>query len=110
MSWVYGGVEAEVKAFLTPELQQPGGDKKLYMAAKKDAKEAARNTGWPAVLVGGVDVQEATDVMEDHMALLCREAVGAAAAATENGAQAGLKEAVRNITQLVAAESLATVA
>ena len=55
--------------------------------------------------MGGVDVQEATGVMEEHTALLCKEAVGAVAAATENGAQEGLKEAVKTITQLVAAES-----
>ena len=107
LSWVYGGVEAEVKAFLTPELQQPGGDRRLYMAAKEAAREAARNTTWPAMLLAGVDVQEATDAMEEHMALLCKEAVGTVAAATENGAQEGLKEAVKNIAQLVAAESKA---
>ena len=105
LPWVFGGVEAEVKAFLTPELQQPGGDRKLYMAAKEAAKEAARSTDWPAVLGAGVDVQESTDVMEEHMVLLCKEAVGTVAAATEHGAQEGLREAVTNIAQLVAAES-----
>ena len=38
LSWVYGGIEAEVKAFLTPELQQQDGDRALYLAATADAK------------------------------------------------------------------------
>lgn len=103
LSWVYGGVEAEVKAFLTPELQQPGGDRKLYVAAKREATEAARKTGWQSVLMGGVEVQTATEATGEHMGVLCREAVGAAAAATEEGAHGGLKEAVKGITQSVAA-------
>ena len=51
LSWVYGGVtvDAEVKAFLVPELQQPDGDKRLYDAARAEAKAVTRQSGWQTV-------------------------------------------------------------
>ena len=45
LSWVHGGAEAEVKTVLTPELQQPGGDKKLYVSVSQRPKRQQRRQG-----------------------------------------------------------------
>ena len=103
LPWVYGGVDAEVNAFLMPELQQQDGDKTLYTAARAEAKAVARQSGQQTVMPSGVETLRATPPMEEHTGLLCREARGVAAAATEEGAEEALEEVVKDITRMAAA-------
>ena len=105
LSWVYGGVEADVKAFLMPELQQPDGDKRLYEAARAEAKAVARQSWWQTVILRGVETLMATQAIGEHMGLLCKEARGAVAAATEEGAEEALAEVVKGITEMVAVKA-----
>ena len=44
---------------------------------------------------GGVETLRVTQAMEEHMGLLCREARGVAAVATEEGAEEALKQVVQ---------------
>ena len=101
---VYGGVEAEVEAVLVPELQQQDGDRTLYEAAraKAKAKAVAKQPGQQTTMPRGGEILRVTQVMEEHVELLCRETSGVAAAATEEGATDALKQVVKDITKMVA--------
>ena len=50
----------------------------------------------------GVETLKVTQAMGEHMELLCREARGVAAAATEEGAEEALKQVVQGIREMVA--------
>ena len=100
LSWVYGGVEADSDAFLTPELQQQGGDRALYETRRAEAK--TERSKQQTVMPNGVETLKVTQAMGEHMELLCREARGVAAAATEEGAEEALKQVVQGIMEMVA--------